>query len=449
MALLLLATPALSEEPQGHRDLAYAEPKNERRTLDVYAPKEGRNHPIVFWIHGGGWQRGDKTEVQVKPQAFVDRDFVIISTNYRFVPSVSIKEMAGDITKSIRWVHDHAQEYGGDPSTIFVMGHFAGAQLAALVCTDDRHLRVEKLSLSIIKGCVPVDGDTYDVPMQIATVEQKRKDAYRFKFGDEGSQKDLSPVMHVAKDKSIPPFLILHVADHPETTAQSERLANALQQAGISAKAHPAKGKDHGTINEVEPPEKAASSVRPNREPVIMQKRLIRVSKYLSKYLRHAPQELGLTLQPGGWVAVDELLVAADKNGFPISYDELVDCVETNDKQRFAFDETGDRIRANQGHSVEVDLQLEEREPPEFLYHGTVELFLPSILKEGLIRGKRHHVHLSKDVETARKVGSRRGKPVVLQVDARRMHRDGHKFLLSANGVWLTDTVPPGYLKKT
>jgi putative RNA 2'-phosphotransferase len=180
-----------------------------------------------------------------------------------------------------------------------------------------------------------------------------------------------------------------------------------------------------------------------------MDKRLIGVSKYLAKYLRHASHELGLTLQPGGWVAVDDLLAAAEKNGFSISYDELAGCVETNDKQRFAFDVSGELIRANQGHSVEVELQLEEREPPEFLYHGTVERFLPSILEEGLVRGKRHHVHLSKDVETARKVGSRRGKPIILQVDAGRMHRDDHKFLLSANGVWLTDAVPPAYLMKT
>jgi putative RNA 2'-phosphotransferase len=140
-----------------------------------------------------------------------------------------------------------------------------------------------------------------------------------------------------------------------------------------------------------------------------MDKRLITVSKYLAKYLRHAPHELGLTLEPGGWVPVDDLLAAAEKSGFPISYDELVECVETNDKQRFAFDVAGELIRANQGHSVEVDLRLEEQEPPEMLYHGTVERFLPSILAEGLVRAKRHHVHLSKDVETARKVGARRG----------------------------------------
>src|SRR3954447_7538420 len=176
---------------------------------------------------------------------------------------------------------------------------------------------------------------------------------------------------------------------------------------------------------------------------------LVRISKYLAKYLRHAPHELGLTLQPGGWVSVDDLLAAAGRHGFRLTYDELVEVVEENDKRRFSFDESGDLIRANQGHSVEVDLQLEEREPPEVLYHGTVERFVPSILDEGLNKGKRHHVHLSKDVETARKVGSRRGEPVVLKVDAGRMHRDDLRFFLSANGVWLTDSVPPSYLSRT
>jgi putative RNA 2'-phosphotransferase len=180
-----------------------------------------------------------------------------------------------------------------------------------------------------------------------------------------------------------------------------------------------------------------------------MQSRLITVSKYLSRHLRHAPERLGLTLAPGGWVAVDDLLAAAARDGFPISYDELVDCVETNDKKRFSFDETGERIRANQGHSVEVDLQLAEQEPPAVLYHGTVERFLPSIWASGLNKGKRHHVHLSRDVATARKVGARRGKPVVLQVDAARMWQDGHRFFVSANGVWLTDAVSPDYLTAT
>lgn len=177
-----------------------------------------------------------------------------------------------------------------------------------------------------------------------------------------------------------------------------------------------------------------------------MQRRLVTVSKYLAKYLRHAPQELGLTLQPGGWVPVDDLLAAADKNGFRIDYEELLECVETNDKQRFSFDVSGELIRANQGHSVEVDLQLEEKEPLEILYHGTVEKFLASIREHGLRRGKRHHVHLSTDIATAKKVGARRGQPIILEIAAGQMHRAGHKFYLSTNGVWLTDSVPAEYV---
>jgi arylformamidase len=248
LLILLSASPLLGGEPKVHRDLGYTEPKSDRQTLDVYAPTEGNNHLVVVWIHGGGWQAGDKADVQTKPQAFADKGFAFVSINYRLLPDVTIKQMAGDVAKAIRWTHDHAKDYGGDPDTIFVMGHSAGAQLAALVCTDNSYLKAEKLSLSIIKGCVPVDGDTYDVPMQIQTVEQERADIYK-KFGDAESQKALSPVTHVAKGKDISPFLILHVADHPETKGQSQRLAKALQEGGVSAKAFPAEGKNHTTIN--------------------------------------------------------------------------------------------------------------------------------------------------------------------------------------------------------
>ena len=179
-----------------------------------------------------------------------------------------------------------------------------------------------------------------------------------------------------------------------------------------------------------------------------MDRKLVTVSKYLAKHLRHQPDALGLTLGPGGWVNVDDLLAASAAAGFAISYDDLIECVETNDKKRFSFDETGDLIRANQGHSVEVDLQLEEREPPEILFHGTVERFLAPIMAEGLKKGKRHHVHLSKDMDTARKVGARRGKPVILQVDGARMQSQGYKFFVSANGVWLTDAVPAEFLTR-
>jgi acetyl esterase/lipase len=179
----------------------------------------------------------------------VEKGYVFVSINYRFVPNVKVEQIAGDVAKAIRWTHEHARKYGGDPNTIVVMGHSAGAQLAALVCTDNRYLRAEKLPLSIVKACVPVDGDTYDVAMQIKAVEEKRAKSYRMTFGNADSQKNLSSVAHVAKAKHIPPFLILHVAEHPETKAQSQRLVKVLQSAGIPGRAYPAEGKNHTTIN--------------------------------------------------------------------------------------------------------------------------------------------------------------------------------------------------------
>jgi arylformamidase len=250
LLLLLLAPPLLAAEPKVHRDLAYAGSKDKRQTLDVYAPPEGKNHPVVVWVHGGGWQAGDKKEVHHKPRAFAGKGFVFVSVNYRLLgDKVTIQQMAGDVARAVRWVHDHARDYGGDPDTLFVMGHSAGAQLATLVCTDGRYLKAQKLSLSLVKGCVPVDGDTYDVPMQIRTVEKERAQRYQKKFGGAESQKELSPVTHVARGKGIPPFLILHVAGHPETKAQSQRLAGALRGAGVPATAYPAGGKTHETIN--------------------------------------------------------------------------------------------------------------------------------------------------------------------------------------------------------
>ncbi|MHC4405874.1 MAG: RNA 2'-phosphotransferase [Planctomycetota bacterium] len=178
-----------------------------------------------------------------------------------------------------------------------------------------------------------------------------------------------------------------------------------------------------------------------------MNRQSIRMSKFLSYVLRHRPESVGLALDEGGWVSVDELLEACRAQGRPISRRELHEVVTTNDKKRFALSPDGLRIRASQGHSVSVELGLEPREPPELLYHGTVERFLDSIRKEGLVRGKRHHVHLSPDEATARRVGKRRGRPVVLVVEAGRMHRDGHTFFRSANGVWLTESVSPEHLQ--
>jgi len=178
------------------------------------------------------------------------------------------------------------------------------------------------------------------------------------------------------------------------------------------------------------------------------EKQLVRVSKFLSKYLRHEPESLGLTLASGGWVMVDDLLTACKKKNFPITRLELEEVVEKNSKKRFSFDSTGRQIRANQGHSVEVDLELETTTPPAVLYHGTAQKNLDSIMAIGLQKMSRHHVHLSKDINTATNVGTRHGKPIVFNVDAKGMHQAGFTFFCSDNGVWLTDNVPPQYLKK-
>ena len=173
--LLAQETAPLPADVQLERDVAYAEPKNPRQLLDVYRPMAAKNLPVVVWIHGGGWRAGNKTEIGRKPLAFTQKGFVFVAVNYRFVPTVPMDALPRDIAKAVRWVHDHIGQRGGDPERIFLIGHSAGAQLAALVCTDDRFLKEEGLSLAIFKGCVPVDGDTYDVPLQVATAEARYK----------------------------------------------------------------------------------------------------------------------------------------------------------------------------------------------------------------------------------------------------------------------------------
>lgn len=177
------------------------------------------------------------------------------------------------------------------------------------------------------------------------------------------------------------------------------------------------------------------------------QARLVKISKYLSKHLRHAPERLGLVLAPGGWVTIDELLSACAAHQFVITRAELEAVVAASDKQRFSFDDSKTRIRANQGHSVAVDLQLQPQTPPDVLYHGTGEASVPAILQSGLRKMARHHVHLSPDAETARNVGMRHGRPVILAVAAATMHQAGLTFYCSDNGVWLVDEVPPQYLQ--
>ena len=176
-------------------------------------------------------------------------------------------------------------------------------------------------------------------------------------------------------------------------------------------------------------------------------KQRTRLSKFLSFVLRHHPEEIGVELDDRGWVDVDLLLARIRRHRHPITLEQLEEIVATNEKQRFAFSDDGQRIRASQGHSVDVDLGYQRAEPHDRLFHGTVSRFLGLIREEGLLKGDRHHVHLSPDERTARKVGSRRGRPVILIVQAASMHEAGHEFYLTPNRVWLTETVPCEYIE--
>jgi len=181
----------------------------------------------------------------------------------------------------------------------------------------------------------------------------------------------------------------------------------------------------------------------------VSEKESVRISRFLSLVLRHQPETLGVALDGHGWTDVAALLEKMKSKGWTIDRDILDHVVAANSKKRFAYDETGTKIRASQGHSVDVDLAYEPSAPPELLYHGTGEKSLASILKTGLDKRSRRHVHLSSDKRTAVTVGSRHGKPVVLEVRAGEMQRKGRVFYLSANGVWLTDSVPPEFLSVT
>jgi len=175
-------------------------------------------------------------------------------------------------------------------------------------------------------------------------------------------------------------------------------------------------------------------------------KHLNQVGRFIIKALRHKPEELGITLDEQGWVEIDVLLDALRNKGHEITREELKYLVTTSDKQRFAVDELGEKIRANQGHSIDVDLGYESQAPPEYLYHGTNEESIEDILETGVQKMKRHAVHLSDDLDTAIKVGRRRGKLLILRVQSGKMYEDGYTFYLSDNNVWLTDNIPIQYI---
>jgi len=262
MKRILLATFAFAASTFAQSvksNIPYVENGHARHVLDIYAPANAKNLPVVFWIHGGGWSQGDKTDVKLKPQWFMDKGFVFVSTNYRLLPEVDMGTLIRDVAKAFGWMEKHIAEYGGDPKRVLVGGHSAGAQLAALICTDDRYLKTEGAAFDCLIGCVPVDGDTYDVPAIIETAETRlrvhhlppRVNGHREKFGGTPEKHiDFSAVTHVAKGKGIPPFLILHVAAHPDTSAQAARLGNALKEAGVPTTVFGAKDTSHIKLND-------------------------------------------------------------------------------------------------------------------------------------------------------------------------------------------------------
>ena len=261
LACLLLLSAAPLEKITAQNltsNIRYADSAHKRQVLDIYASHDAKSLPVVFWIHGGGWQTGDKTSVQIKPRVFAKRGFIFVSTNYRLWPHVEMGVLIRDVAKSLGWVHKNIAGHGGDPTRIFVMGHSAGAQLAALLCIDDRYLQSEGVPFDVLKGCVPVDGDTYDLPAIIMTAEFRQtvhgltlpKFGHRVKFGNDPQKHiDFSAVTHVAKGKGIPPFLILHVAGHPNTTAQARRLGAVLKKAEIPAKIFGTRETTHNRLN--------------------------------------------------------------------------------------------------------------------------------------------------------------------------------------------------------
>ena len=240
--------------------IPYVDGGHERHVLDVYTP-DGRSsqlRPVIFWIHGGGWQAGDKSDVGLKPQVTTERGFVFVSTNNRLLPEVTMDVLIDDVARSLGWVHRNIAKHGGDPQRIIVGGHSAGAQLAAILCTDQRYIEKHGVSLKALRGCIPVDGDTYDIPRIIMTAEHRQTlyggkmftFGHRQKFGNDPEKHvDFSAVTHVAADKDIPPFLLLYFSGNPDTRAQAHQLESVLKDAGIAALAFGKGNTNHSQLN--------------------------------------------------------------------------------------------------------------------------------------------------------------------------------------------------------
>jgi acetyl esterase/lipase len=245
--------------PEGVRlekDLVYHEAEGvapSLLSLDLYAPKEGEKLPVILFVHGGGWRGGDKKSAAQKGFFFAQKGFVLVSVNYRLSPKVAHPVHIQDVIRSAAWVREHAAEYGGDPETVFVMGHSAGAHLAALAAVDEKRLKEAELpGLPLFRGVVLLDGAGYDIPATLKDAEDNPSRGTLFKtaFGEaEEGWKDASPTLRAREGKGFAPFLIFHVAGREASEVQSKGLKEALVASGGKAMVLPAEGKSHGTIN--------------------------------------------------------------------------------------------------------------------------------------------------------------------------------------------------------
>ena len=256
---LTIASAAFSQTMTSN--IPYLEDGHERHVLDVYQPEKASDEllPVVFWIHGGGWTQGDKSDVELKPKVLIERGYVFVSTNYRLLPDVDMDTLIADVAAAMGWVHKNIREHGGDPHQIIVGGHSAGAQLAALLCIDERYLAKHDVFFSDLKGCIPVDGDTYDLPKIIATAEFRAQlygrplpsFGHRQKFGNDPKKHvDFSAVTHVAEGKDIPPFLILYFPGNPATRSQAGALTNALKKSNIPVTMYGKSDSNHVRLND-------------------------------------------------------------------------------------------------------------------------------------------------------------------------------------------------------
>lgn len=245
---------AASTDALVRRDVPYVDGRDAHRLqrLDVWSDPDRRGQPLMIYVHGGGWRMGDKSAVGGKPSAFHAQGFAFASVNYRLHPEVGFRDQAGDVARAVRYLVDRADELGVDKQRIYLMGHSAGAHLAALTAVDPQYLAAAGLPLSAIRGVVLLDGAGYDIPQQLASVGRVRAELlYETVFGsDVEQQREASPITHVAADRGIPPFLILPVAERPDSTAQSDALAAKLRNCGVEARVVRCSGQTHATINQ-------------------------------------------------------------------------------------------------------------------------------------------------------------------------------------------------------